>query len=114
MLAAFLVIGAISYVYKPIYSVSLKGEFVGYTDNKTELQKKINEYIEKGNEANIAFVEINDLPEYKLCFLKKDVETNDEEIYSKVIENGTNYYKYYCKANICVFHIFFIKLLGIS
>lgn len=95
MIATFLVIGAITYVYKPIYSVYLNGEFVGYTENKTKLQKSINEYIEKGNQANIAFVEIDELPEYKLCFLKKDVEANDEEIYNKVIEQGTNYYKYY-------------------
>lgn len=88
-------IGAISYIYKPIYRVTLNGEHIGYTENKTELQQKINEYIEKGNGQNIAFVEINDLPEYSLCFLKKQVETNDEEIYNKVIEKGTNYYKYY-------------------
>ena len=26
---------------------------------------------------------------------KKDINTNDDEIYSKVTENGTPYYKYY-------------------
>lgn len=88
-------IGAITYVYKPIYSVSLNGEFLGYSQNKSKLQQRINEYIEKGNGTNIAFVEINELPEYSLCFLKRNVEPNDEEIYTKVIEQGTNYYKYY-------------------
>lgn len=91
-------IGAISYIYKPIYSVALNGEFIGYTENKSKLQEKINEYIEKGNGTNIAFVEINELPEYKLCFLKKSEETNDDEIFSKVIENGQAYYKYYSIA----------------
>lgn len=33
--------------YKPMYSVTLDGSFLGYTDNKKELQKKINEYMEK-------------------------------------------------------------------
>lgn len=98
VLAAFLMIGAISYIYKPIYSVTLNGEFVGYSENKSKLQQKINEYIEKGNGENIAFVEINELPEYKLCFLKKNVPTNDEEIFSKVIAEGKNYYKYYAIA----------------
>ena len=36
--AAFIMVGTISYAYKPIYSVSLDGEFIGYTENKKELQ----------------------------------------------------------------------------
>lgn len=91
-------IGAISYIYKPIYSVTLNGELIGYSENKSKLQERINEYIEKGNGKNIAFVEINELPEYKLCFLKKNINTNDEEIFNKVIENGQVYYKYYAIA----------------
>jgi len=95
ILAAFLMIGAITYIYKPIYSVTLNGEFIGYSENKSKLQQKINQYIEKGNGDNIAFVDINELPEYKLCFLKKDVATNDEEIFNKVVEKGQTFYKYY-------------------
>ena len=95
ILAAFLMVGAVSYIYKPIYSVTLNGEFVGYSENKSKLQEKINNYIENGNGENVAFVEINELPEYKLCLLKKNISTNDEEIYNKVIENGKVYYKYY-------------------
>lgn len=95
ILAAFLMIGAISYIYKPIYSVTLNGEFIGYSENKSKLQQKINEYIEKGNGNNIAFVNIEELPEYKSCFLKKDVSANDEEIFNKVIEQGQIFYRYY-------------------
>lgn len=95
VLAAFFMIGAISYIYKPIYSVTLNGEFIGYSENKSKLQQKINEYIEKGNGDNIAFVDIDALPEYKLCFLKKDIPTNDEEIFNKVIEKGQTFYKYF-------------------
>ncbi len=94
-LAAFLMVGAITYIYKPTYSVTLNGEFIGYSENKSKLQQRINEYIEKGNGNNIAFVEINELPEYKLCFLKRNVAFNDDEIYNKVIEQGKPYYKYY-------------------
>lgn len=91
-------VGAISYIYKPIYSVTLNGEFIGYSENKNKLQERINEYIEKGNGENVAFVQIDELPQYKLCFLKRDISTNDEEIYNKVIEKGTTYYKYYAIA----------------
>lgn len=33
--------------YKPMYSVSADGKFLGYTDNKRALQDKINEYMKK-------------------------------------------------------------------
>ena len=83
------------FVYRPIYAVTLNGEFIGYSENKTKLQNKINEYMESGDDGNVAFVQIDDLPEYKICLLKKDIVTNDDEIFNKVISNGTTYYEYY-------------------
>lgn len=82
-------------VYKPMYSVTLNNEFLGYTSDKSELQSKINEYIKSGDSKTVAFVEIDDLPEYKMCLLKKGLTANDEEILSTVISTGTPYYKYY-------------------
>ena len=99
IIAIFLMIGAISYIYKPIYSVTLDGELIGYTEHKAELQDRITKYIEKGNsENNIAFVEIDKLPQFQLCLLKKDIETNDEEIFEEVVEKGQAYYKFYAVA----------------
>ena len=95
VLLTFLIIGAISFFYKPIYSVTLNGELIGYSDNKSKLQEKVNEYIEKGNGDNIAFVDISSLPEYKLCLLKKDIVANNDEIFEKIISNGTPYYRFY-------------------
>lgn len=96
-LAIFLILGAVSFLYKPTYSVFINGEQVGYTENKSELQKKINKYIEKGegNNENVAFVQVENLPEYKLCLLKKNIIANDEEIFNKVKEQGITYYRYY-------------------
>ena len=82
-------------VYKPMYSVTLNDEFLGYTSDKSELQSKINEYMTSGDNQTIAFVEIDNLPEYKMCLLKKGLTANDEEILSTVISTGTPYYKYY-------------------
>lgn len=93
--ATFLIIGIVSSFYKPIYSVTLNGELIGYSENKSKLQEKINDYIEKGNGENVAFVDINELPQYKLCLLKRDIIPNDEEIFKTVISRGTQYYKYY-------------------
>ena len=99
-IAVFLIISAVAFLYKPTYSVFINGEHVGYTENKSELQHKINEYVEKGDgsNTNIAFVQLANFPEYKLCLLKKDIVTNDDEILSKVQEQGTTYYRYYAIA----------------
>lgn len=82
-------------VYRPMYSVTLNGEFLGYTSDKSELQSKINEYMKSGDSQTVAFVEIDDLPEYRMCLLKKGLTANDDEILSTVISTGTPYYKYY-------------------
>lgn len=94
-IATFLIVGIISSVYKPIYSVTLNGELIGYSENKSKLQQKINDYIENGNGENVAFVDINELPQYSLCLLKRNIVPSDEEIFEKVILTGTQYYKYY-------------------
>ncbi len=82
-------------VYKPMYSVTLNDEFIGYTSDKSELQSKISEYSKSGDNQSVAFVEIDTLPEYKMCLLKKGLTANDDEILSTVISTGTPYYKYY-------------------
>lgn len=99
-IAAFLIIGTIAFLFKPTYSVTINGEQVGYTENRAKLQHEINNYAEKGNEdqQNVAFVQIQNLPEYKLCLLKKNIVTNDEEILNKIKEEGTTYYRYYAIA----------------
>ena len=93
--AGALIWGTIIFLYKPIYSVTLNGEFIGYCEDKTQMQNRINNYMESGDGENVAFVEINDLPEYKMCLLKNGIETNDDQIFNKVIERGKDYYTYY-------------------
>ncbi len=95
VIAVFLIIGIVAYFFKPTYKVTLGGEEIGYTANKVELQTKISDYIENGDGQNVAFVQVNELPEYQLCLLKKDIVTNDEEIFEKVKSLGTSYYRYY-------------------
>lgn len=94
-LAAVVLVGLVVLFYNPTYEVSLNGEVIGFTTNKSELQERINGFTEENEEENIAFVQIDAMPTYRLCLLKKDVQTNDDEIYSKVTETGTPYYKYY-------------------
>ena len=95
--ATFIIAGIVAFVFKPIYSVTLNGELIGYCSKKSKLQAKIDEYIEKGNgdNSNLAFVQVDSMPQYKMCLLKRNVETNDDEIFQKVTGNGTAYYKDY-------------------
>ena len=94
--AIILIIGTMFFFYKPTYEVSYNGEFLGYVNRKGRLQSKINEYITNGNgDNNVAFVQIQTMPKYEICLLKREVETNDEEIYNKIVNTGVSYYKYY-------------------
>ncbi len=97
VIAAFLVIGTVTFLYKPTYSVFIKDEQIGYTEDRAKLQHRINDYVEggDGSDSNIAFVQVESLPKYKLCLLKKNIVTNDDEIFNKIKEAGTKYYRYY-------------------
>ena len=94
-LAVIVLISLVVLFYNPTYEVKLNGEIIGYTADKSKLQKRINDFTSENEKENIAFIQIDATPTYELCLLKKDLKTNDDEIYSKVIENGTPYYKYY-------------------
>ena len=93
---AFLfILGIIATFYKISYSVNINGEMVGYTDNKSKLQSKINDYIENGDNENTAFVQVENLPEYNICLLKRNVDADDDKIFDLVKNNGLTYYRYY-------------------
>ena len=98
-ISIFLILGVVAIVYKPIYSVSLNGEIIGYCKDKNELQTRINNYMEHGDEStensNLAFISIDKLPSYKMCLLKRGINTNDDEIFKTVVKDGVPYYKYY-------------------
>ena len=96
-IATFIIAGIVAVIFKPKYSVTLDGELIGYCSQKSKLQAKIDEFIEKGNgdNSNLAFVQVDSMPQYKMCLLKRNVETNDDEIFAKVTGEGTSYYKYF-------------------
>ena len=89
------ILGIIASFYKISYSVNINGEMVGYTDNKSKLQSKINDYIENGDNENTAFVQVESLPEYRICLLKRNVDTDDDKIFDLVKADGLAYYRYY-------------------
>lgn len=94
-IAFLFVVGFIASFYKVSYSVNIDGEIVGYTDDKSKLQTQINDYIENGESENSAFVQVNSLPQYGMCLVKKDVGSDDEKIFDLIKSEGTPYYRYY-------------------
>lgn len=95
ILAVIIILGILSIFFKITYAVTLDGVEIGYTSDKNALQERINGYIQTGDGSNLAFILVDHMPEYHLCFVKKDAETNDEEIYQTIISQGTSYYKFY-------------------
>ena len=49
-ISIFLIICAVALLFKPIYSVTINGESVGYSKDKSKLQTRINKYMEKGED----------------------------------------------------------------
>lgn len=94
-IALLFIIGFIASFYKISYSVNINGELIGYTDNKSKLQSQINDYIENGENENTAFVQVDNLPEYNICLLKRDVSSDDNKIFDTIKSGGTTYYRYY-------------------
>ena len=89
------ILGIVTSFYKISYSVSIDGEMLGYTDNKSKLQSQINDYIENGENENTAFVQVDNLPEYNICLLKRDVNSDDDKIFDTIKSTGITYYRYY-------------------
>lgn len=101
LVSIVIIVSAIIILYKPIYKVTINGEKIGYCEDKEALQNKINNYMENGEEyqQNVAFVQIDDMPEYQMCLQKKGIETNDEKIFNEIKETGVTYYRYYTIAD---------------
>ena len=80
-IACFIIIGILAFFYKPAYMVTYNGDFIGYSDSKSKLQEKINDFIENGdgNSSNIAYVQITSMPKYELTFLKRNISTKRQK-----------------------------------
>ena len=84
-----LILGVLQISYRQTYSVILNGEVIGYTNDKVTLQKRINDYIKSGDGESVAFVDLKELPTYETCLLNKNLDTNDDEIFEKVVDEET-------------------------
>ena len=69
-IALLIAIGILYFLFRPMYIVKLNGEIIGYTDAKKQLEEEISDYMKSGNGEDIAFVEIDQMPEYEICYSK--------------------------------------------
>ena len=69
ILAVIIILGILSIFFKITYAVTLDGVEIGYTSDKNALQERINGYIQTGDGSNLAFILVDHMPEYHLCFV---------------------------------------------
>ena len=98
VVATIIILAILLLKYKVVYKVTISGEEVGYVINKNEFEKLINEKILNSTEGNIAFVDLEERPKYKLVLAEKASETNEEEIFTKIDELAVKTYKFYTVA----------------
>jgi len=89
-----IIIGIILFKYKPAYEVTINGEVVGYVEDKVSLESRINEEV-LAHTGNVAFVTMNQFPEYKLQLVSRTVKTNENEIIENIKNSSEITYKYY-------------------
>ena len=80
--------------YKPAYKVTVSGETIGFVDNKTLIEKKIEKYIDNTS-GNIAFREIKAMPEYEFELVNRDKELDEKKVMLAVENLTTTTYKFF-------------------
>lgn len=94
-LASFAIIAIILIKYKPVYSVTIAGQKMGYVSNKVKFENEIENKILHKQEENVAFVTVNDMPQYEFKFVSDEKVTNEEEILSAMEQQSTTTYVTY-------------------
>lgn len=96
---AFIIILAIIVMkYKVAYKVTISGEEVGYVANKVEFEKLITQEIINPEEESVAYVDVENMPEYHLQWISRQKDTNEDQIYTKIQQEAVTTYKVYAIA----------------
>lgn len=81
--------------YKPVYKVSISGEVVGYVQSKEQFNNAIEEMLNEKEAENVAFITIDEMPEYELKLLSDTEQTNEQEILNQIKASTTTTYLTY-------------------
>ena len=93
-IALFIIMLFVLFKFNLVCEVTIAGESVGYIANKNEFENKVNEIINKEEEAKL-YTTITNMPEYKFKLVDKSEQTNEEVILAKIEENSETTYKLY-------------------
>ena len=93
-IALFIIMVIILFKFNIVCEVTIAGENVGYVANKEEFEAKVEEIINKEEEAKLYTI-IEDMPEYKLKLVDKSEKTNEETILAKLEDSSETTYKLY-------------------
>lgn len=93
-IALFIMTIIILFKFNLVCEVTIDGEKVGYIADKEEFEAKVNEIINKEEEAKL-FTTIKNMPEYNLKFVDKSEQTNEEVILAKLEDSSETTYKLY-------------------
>ncbi len=94
-IALFIIGGIFLLKYQLVCEVYVAGESIGYIKDKSVLENQIQELYDKEGTDNVAFVEFESVPEYKLAFVSHDKELNDAEILGIIEDSAKITYEYY-------------------
>ncbi len=89
------IIAIILIKYKPIYKVSISGEFIGYTENIDDLEEAVKESILESSDKIIEDIYLDEEPEYELKLIARTEDTQEEDLIEELKEETTVIYKYY-------------------
>ena len=93
-IALFIITIIILFKFNVVCEVTIAGESVGYVANKEEFEGKVNEILNKEEEAKL-YTTIENMPEYSLKLVDKSQETNEETILAKLEDSSETTYKLY-------------------
>lgn len=81
--------------FKPVYTVDINGEKIGYIQNKHKFETEIDKLLEEDEEKNIAFINIVNTPKFQFKLVERTISTNEENILLAIKNNlETTYYRY--------------------
>ena len=80
--------------YKPAYKVTLSGETIGFVINNELVNSKIEKYI-NDNSGNVAFREIESMPEYEFKLISRDRKTSENDVMIAIQNSTKTTYKFY-------------------
>lgn len=80
--------------FKPAYKVTLAGDTIGFITNRDLIEAKIEKYI-KDTSGNIAFREIEQLPEYEFKLINREKDSEEKNVMLAVQNMTTTTYKVY-------------------